>query len=54
MEQPTPNRTVTRESQALAALEREFAEVEAQQEERFRRIEAKRELLASWGLALDD
>lgn len=47
--QDTPPRVITRERQQLAELEREFDEVETQQEERFGLIERKRRCLAEMG-----
>ncbi|KPQ16697.1 MAG: Protein of unknown function (DUF2630) [Rhodobacteraceae bacterium HLUCCO18] len=50
----TPMRVVTRERQQLAEMEREFAEVERRQEERWDLIRRKRARLLDLGLALDD
>lgn len=50
----TPTRIITREKQQLAEMERKFAEVELQQEERFGLIERKRRRLAEMGVELDD
>ncbi|MCV3271948.1 hypothetical protein [Roseobacter sinensis] len=50
----TPKRIITREKQQLAEMEREFAEVERQQDERFEMIEGKRRRLAAMGVVLDD
>ena len=50
----TPTRIITRVKQQLAEMEREFAEVELQHEERFGLIERKRRRLAAMGLVLDD
>ncbi len=50
----TPTRIITREKQQLAEMERKFAEVELQQEERFDLMERKRARLAEMGVELDD
>ncbi|WP_299955396.1 hypothetical protein [uncultured Roseobacter sp.] len=52
--QDTLQRVITRERQQLADLEREFDEVETQQEERFGLIERKRRRLADMGVMQDD
>ena len=54
MHDQTPHRIVTRERQQLAELERQYNEVERQQEERFDLIRRRRERLAEMGVALDD
>ena len=51
--QDTQQRVVTSERQQLADLEREFDEIETQQEERFELIRRKRERLADMGVVLD-
>lgn len=54
MQDQTPHRIVTRERQQLDELEREFAEAERQQEERWELIRRKRARLLGMGVALDD
>jgi len=54
MQDQTPHRIVTRERQQLADMERQYNEVEAQQEERWDLIRRKRARLVDLGVALDD